>query len=96
MQKSKQSKEWNKKELGEEIELAYGKGLTEKKRMNGNIPVFGSNGIVGHHNESLIKGPGVIVGRKGTVGEVKFSKVDFWPIDTTYYVKLKSTGSMSF
>lgn len=87
---------WEVKELGEEIELIYGKGLTERQRENGEIPVFGSNGIIGFHNKPLVKGPGVIIGRKGSVGEVKFSKKDFWPIDTTYYLKLKSEGDIAF
>ena len=89
-QKSKHTDDWKKKELGKEIELSYGKGLTETTRKEGTIPVFGSNGIVGFHNEFLVKGPGVVIGRKGSVGEVKYSKADFWPIDTTYYVKLRS------
>ncbi len=80
---------WKECKLGEVIELLYGKGLREQDRKPGNIPVYGSNGIVGYHNEYLVKGPGIIIGRKGSVGEVKYSPVDFFPIDTTYYVSLK-------
>ena len=75
--------------LGDEIELAYGKGLPQRSRIPGDFPVFGSNGRVDTHDRPLIKGPGIIVGRKGSVGEVIWSDEDFWPIDTTYYVKLK-------
>ncbi len=92
----KNLEEWEVKELKKDIELVYGKSLTEKKRVKGNYPVFGSNGVVGFHNEFLVKGPGIIIGRKGSVGEVKFSKRDFWPIDTTYYVKLKNKGNIVF
>nr|QNO51545.1 type-1 restriction enzyme MjaXIP specificity protein [Methanosarcinales archaeon ANME-1 ERB6] len=92
----KNLEEWEVKELKEDIELVYGKSLTEKKRVKGNYPVFGSKGVVGFHNEFLVKGPGIIIGRKGSVGEVKFSKRDFWPIDTTYYVKLKNKGNIVF
>jgi len=88
--------DWEVKELGEEIELAYGKGLIENKRVFGEYPVFGSNGIIGFHAEAFVKGPGIIIGRKGSVGEVKFSRKDFWPIDTTYYVKLKKQGNIFF
>lgn len=87
---------WEEKILGEEIELCYGKGLPESKRNSGVVPIFGSNGIVGCHNEFLVNGPGIIVGRKGSVGEVKFSKNDFWAIDTTYFVKLKKKGDIYF
>lgn len=76
--------------LGDIIELAYGKSLPQRSRVSGRFPVFGSNGQVDTHNKSLVGGPGIIVGRKGSVGEVIWSKQDFWPIDTTYYVKLKN------
>ena len=49
--------------LGELIELAYGKALKEENRKPGSIPVYGSNGQVGWHDEALAKGPGIIVGR---------------------------------
>jgi type I restriction enzyme S subunit len=48
--------------------------------------VFGSNGIVGRHSKFLVQGPGIVVGRKGSVGEVCWSVESFWPIDTAYYV----------
>jgi type I restriction enzyme, S subunit len=76
--------------LGDVIELAYGKSLPQRSRVSGRFPVFGSNGQVDTHNKSLVGGPGIIVGRKGSVGEVIWSKQDFWPIDTTYYVRLKN------
>ncbi|MFC2453960.1 MAG: restriction endonuclease subunit S [Candidatus Saccharibacteria bacterium] len=76
--------------LGDIIELVYGKSLPQRSRVSGRFPVFGSNGQVDMHNKYLVGGPGIIVGRKGSVGEVIWSKQDFWPIDTTYYVKLKN------
>jgi type I restriction enzyme S subunit len=82
--------------LGDEIELAYGKGLPQRDRIPGPYPVFGSNGQVDTHKEALIKSPGVIVGRKGSVGEVVWSDKDFWPIDTTYYLKLKKPGNIRY
>lgn len=73
------------------IEFAYGKGLPQRSRISGQFqfPVFGSNGQVDTHSQSLVSGPGIIVGRKGLVGEVIWLRQDFQPIDTTYYVKLK-------
>ena len=76
--------------LGDIIELAYGKSLPQRSRIPGRFSVFGSNGQVDTHNKSLVGGPGIIIGRKGSVGEVIWSKQNFWPIDTTYYVKLKN------
>lgn len=79
--------------LGRIISLEYGEGLPEHKRKEGKYPVFGSNGVVGHHNRPIVKGPGVIVGRKGSIGEVAWCDSDFWPIDTTYYVKTKTENT---
>jgi type I restriction enzyme S subunit len=67
--------------------LEYGEGLPEEKRKQGDVPVYGSNGIVGYHDNDLIKGPGIIIGRKGTVGAVNFTTENYWPIDTTYYIR---------
>ena len=80
---------WGVKTLGDVIELAYGKALKANMRRGGQIPVYGSNGQVGWHDEKLVEGPGVIVGRKGNPGLVNWSAADFYPIDTTFYVKAK-------
>jgi type I restriction enzyme S subunit len=75
--------------IGELCELRYGKSLRKDKRNEGSIPVYGSNGIVDHHDEYLVKKETIIVGRKGSIGEVHYVKGPSWPIDTTYYVSLK-------
>ena len=80
---------WEVRRLGDVVELAYGKGLKADKRKGGMVPVYGSGGIVGYHNEYLTKGPGIIVGRKGNVGSIFWSDVDLFPIDTVYFVKSK-------
>jgi type I restriction enzyme S subunit len=77
---------WIDTNLGSIIELKYGKSLPEKNRDNGKYPVYGSNGIVGEHSVPLVFTPGLIVGRKGSYGEVQFSEKPFFPIDTTYFV----------
>lgn len=77
---------WAETTVGEWCPFAYGKGLPERDRRGGSVPVFGSNGIVGWHDESAVPGAGIIIGRKGTVGSVILSATAFWPIDTTYYV----------
>jgi type I restriction enzyme, S subunit len=58
--------------IGDEIELAYGRSLPAHTRRPGPFYVFGSNGHVGSHTEALVRGPGIVVGRKGSVGEVAF------------------------
>lgn len=83
--------QWNQFKLREILTLQYGEGLPKNKRIPGEYPVYGSGGIVGYYNEPLIKGPGIIVGRKGSIGSVFYEKKDFYPIDTVFYVELKST-----
>ena len=67
--------------------LEYGASLPKAKRIEGPFPVVGSNGITGYHSDFLIKGPAIVIGRKGSAGEVTFIQENCFPIDTTYYVK---------
>lgn len=78
---------WRVRLLGDEIELPYGKALKAENRSAGEVPVYGSSGVVGCHSTSLVPGPGIIVGRKGNVGSVHWCDVPFFPIDTVFYVK---------
>ncbi|MDE2797784.1 MAG: restriction endonuclease subunit S [Gemmatimonadota bacterium] len=82
--------EWQKMKLGEICTFEYGKPLKEQDRIGDQYPVFGSNGIVGHHNEYLVAGPFIVVGRKGSAGTVSYSMSNGFPIDTTFYVNLQS------
>ena len=70
--------------------LEYGSSLPRKKRVDGPYPVMGSNGISGYHNKYLIEGPAIIIGRKGSAGEVVYVESNCFPIDTTYFVKLSN------
>ncbi len=79
-------KGWEVKKLGGILQLNYGKALKKEDRRDGEYPVFGSSGQVGSHDTSLVKGPGIIVGRKGNVGSVFWCNEDFFVIDTAYFV----------
>jgi type I restriction enzyme S subunit len=81
--------DWKPKELGEILVLEYGKPLKEEDRTGSGYPVLGSNGIVGYHDDYLIEGPGIVVGRKGTAGSIVWVEENFYPIDTTFYIKDK-------
>ncbi|MDA9226528.1 restriction endonuclease subunit S, partial [bacterium] len=72
--------------IGEFCPFKYGKGLSAKDRLSGNFPVYGSNGVVGFHNEVYVKTHGIVIGRKGSVGALHLSDGPFWPIDTSFYV----------
>lgn len=77
---------WEVKKLGEILGLKYGKALKQENRREGNVPVYGSSGIVGYHDVHLVNGPGIVIGRKGNVGSVYWSEKSFYPIDTAYFV----------
>lgn len=81
---------WRVRYLLEHCDFEYGKPLKEADRAGGQVPVYGSNGIVGWHDQSLVNGPGIIVGRKGTAGTVTWAATDFYPIDTTFWIRPKS------
>jgi type I restriction enzyme, S subunit len=84
--------DWRLVALGDVCEFKYGKSLPETARAGGDVPVFGSNGEVGRHDEALTAGPTIIIGRKGSFGEIVYSPVPCWPIDTTYYVDETATN----
>ena len=78
---------WRPVRLRDVASLEYGRSLPLAHRRGGTVAVCGSSGLVGHHDERLLAGPGIVVGRKGSVGLVTWMNGDFWPIDTTYYIK---------
>lgn len=78
---------WQYCTLGDVITLQRGFDLPERVRLHGRIPVVSSSGITGKHNLAKVKGPGVVTGRYGTLGEVFYIKKDFWPLNTTLFVK---------
>src|SRR5690606_25269051 len=61
--------------------------LTESQRQAGDVPVVSSSGVTGTHNVAMVKGPGVVTGRYGTMGEVFYIESDFWPHNTALYVR---------
>jgi type I restriction enzyme S subunit len=87
---------WSKKRLGDFAPFNYGKGLPKEKRIAGDVLVYGSNGIVGSHNQSLLSEPVVVIGRKGSVGEVHLTSGPSWPIDTTFYAEDSGEVDLDF
>ncbi|MDM8517673.1 restriction endonuclease subunit S [Desulfobacterales bacterium HSG16] len=79
--------EWKECKLGDVLTLQRGHDLPRTKMIDGNIPVAGSNGIIGYHNLSTTKAPGVTIGRSGNLGNAFFYNKDFWAHNTTLYVK---------
>ena len=80
-------KGWKVGTLGELIEIKYGKD--HKKLSDGNIPVFGSGGIMRYVDKSLYEGESVLIPRKGTLNNVMYVNRDFWTVDTMFFTKMK-------
>ncbi|MBU1872676.1 restriction endonuclease subunit S, partial [bacterium] len=79
---------WKIKKLGEVLSLEYGKPLPKEKRIHkGLYPVYGANGIINRTNEYYVDETSIIVGRKGSAGEINYTEEKFWPLDVTYYTK---------
>lgn len=83
---------WNKKPLKQVATLNYGKALKAEVRVPGLFPVYGSSGEVGSHEKPLVKGPGIVVGRKGNVGSIYWVNTDFYPIDTVYFISAEESS----
>ncbi|MFM6508850.1 MAG: restriction endonuclease subunit S, partial [Dolichospermum sp.] len=74
-------------QLGDLIEFQRGYDLPQSSFNHGTIPVISSNGILGYHDEYKVIGPGITIGRSGTVGLPHFIKENFFPHNTSLFVK---------
>lgn len=77
---------WRSCTLGDVVELKRGFDLPQSKRSPGRVPLLSSSGISDLISEAMIKGPGVVTGRYGTIGLVFYVEEDYWPLNTTLYV----------
>lgn len=79
--------EWQEKSLGDVLTLQRGFDITKKMQRPGPVPVVSSSGIASFHADSRADAPGVVIGRKGSLGTTFFVGVPYWPHDTTLWVK---------
>ncbi len=78
---------WTRGTLGEALFLQRGFDLPSGARQPGDVPVCASTGVNGFHSEARVRGPGVVTGRSGTLGQVHYVQQDFWPLNTALWVK---------
>jgi len=90
------SGEWDVKRLGDISPLQRGFDLLTSRLHSGPYPVVYSNGISSYHDEFMVKGPGVVTGRSGTIGNVHFVEGDFWPHNTSLWVTSFNGNSPKF
>ncbi len=80
-------KGWQTKKLGDVATLQRGFDLPTQDRVSGTYPLVSSSGISDTHHKSAVRGPGVVTGRSGSIGNVFFIEDDFWPLNTVLYIK---------
>jgi type I restriction enzyme S subunit len=78
---------WQDCYLGDMVTFQRGFDITQKDQLMGKYPVISSSGIGSYHSDFKVEGPGVVIGRKGTLGTVFYQKGNYWPHDTTLWVK---------
>lgn len=79
--------DWHILPFGEFATLQRGFDLPLSRRQFGDVPVLAAGGCIDHHDRARASGPGVVTGRSGTIGKVTYVEDDFWPLNTTLYVK---------
>ena len=78
---------WENKKFIDFIQLQRGHDLTREQFIDGPYPVVSSTSIMGYHNQYKADGPGVVIGRSGTLGKAQYINDNYWPHNTTLYVK---------
>lgn len=78
---------WERLPLGEVLTLQRGFDLPTSQRIDGDVPIYASTGINGYHNKAMVQAPGVVTGRSGSLGTVMYVLDDFWPLNTSLWVK---------
>ena len=76
---------YNEYSLADLVTIKYGKNQKKVLSDNGEIPIYGTGGLMGYATESLHDRPSVLIGRKGTIGKVKYVDHPFWTVDTLFY-----------
>ena len=82
----------SKEPINRRVAFEYGYAVRVGNEKAGQYPVFGSNGVTGYIDNFKEKGPGVIIGRKGSVGKVVYSEENFTPTDTSYFLRILDTN----
>ncbi|MGH9426662.1 MAG: restriction endonuclease subunit S, partial [Terriglobia bacterium] len=84
---TQRGKGWVETTIGDQLTLQRGFDITKSEQQDGKFPVVSSGGIKSYHDKAMALGPGVVIGRKGTLGKVFYLEGDYWPHDTTLWVK---------
>jgi len=80
-------KGWRPATLEDLVFLQRGYDITKEEQEPGDVPVVSSSGITSHHSQARSQGPGVVTGRKGSLGTIHYMDGPYWPHDTTLWSK---------
>jgi type I restriction enzyme S subunit len=80
-------RDWTETTIGAQATLQRGFDITKAEQHPGKVSVISSSGVSSYHDTPMVKGPGVVLGRKGVLGSVFYVTEDYWPHDTTLWVK---------
>ncbi|WP_198009411.1 restriction endonuclease subunit S [Nitrosomonas sp. Is79A3] len=88
--------DWTEGKIGDLFVLQRGFDLPTQNRIKGIYPIYAASGYSGGHIEFKVKAPGVTTGRSGLLGKVFFVMDDFWPLNTSLYIKEFRIGTPLF
>lgn len=77
--------------LGQLAKIKYGKSKKKVASEDGNIPIYGTGGLMGYANTYLYDKPSVLIGRKGTINKVRYIEQPFWTVDTLFYTEINES-----
>ena len=76
---------FNRYKLSELVTIKYGKNQKKVLSNDGKFPIYGTGGLMGYATQYLHDKPSVLIGRKGSIGKVKYVEHPFWTVDTLFY-----------
>ena len=76
--------------LSDLVTIKYGKNQKKVVSEHGNVPIYGTGGLMGYASEFLYDKPSVLIGRKGTISKVKYIEQPFWTVDTLFYTVINT------
>ena len=79
---------FNRFALHELVKIKYGKNQKQVLSDEGTVPIYGTGGLMGYASKALYNKPSVLIGRKGTIGKVKYVDHPFWTVDTLFYTEV--------
>lgn len=76
--------------LSDLVTIKYGKNQKKVVSEYGNVPIYGTGGLMGYATDFLYDKPSVLIGRKGTISKVKYVEQPFWTVDTLFYTVINT------